>query len=97
MKSMLYTRRGCHLCDAARDMLVAVAPAFAAETPSCDVDTDPVLERLYGSRVPVLVVDGAVLLEGRFDEGDVLRAVRGVTARVSAPGDPAHRRAPRPT
>jgi hypothetical protein len=78
-------------------MLAAVAPALAAETPTCDVDSDPVLERLYGSRVPVLVVDGAVVLEGRFDEADVLRMLRGVTARASAPGDPAHPRAPRPT
>jgi hypothetical protein len=97
MKSMLYTRRGCHLCDAARDMLAAVAPGLAAEITPCDVDADPSLERLYGDRVPVLVVDGVVVLEGRFDEVDVLRAVHGLTARASAPAGPAHPRVPPPT
>lgn len=97
MKSMLYTRRGCHLCDAARDMLAAVAPGLAAEIIPCDVDADPSLARLYGDRVPVLVVDGEVILEGRFDESEVFRAVRGLTDRVSAPDGPAHPRVPPPT
>jgi hypothetical protein len=47
--------------------------------------------------VPVLVVDGVVILEGRFDEVDVLRAVHGLTARASAPAGPAHPRVPPPT
>lgn len=87
---MLYTRRGCHLCDSARDMLAAMAPALAAETIACDVDADPSLQRLYGDRVPVLVVDGLVVLEGCFDELDIMRAFHDVTTRASAPADPTH-------
>lgn len=76
---MLYTRRGCHLCEAAWDVLAPLGPALAAEIVPCDVDADPALTTLYGDRVPVLVVDGAVVLEGRFDERDVLRALRPFT------------------
>lgn len=75
MQIMLYTRRGCHLCEAAWDMLVALAPGPPARIVACDVDGEPSLQRLYGDRVPVLVVDGVVVLEGRFDEGDVLRVL----------------------
>lgn len=78
-------------------MLAAVAPGLAAEIVPCDVDADPFLARLYGDRVPVLAVDGVVILEGRFDEADVLRAVRGLRDRVSAPADPTHPRVPPPT
>jgi hypothetical protein len=38
-----------------------------------DVDTHPDLQRRYGTRVPVLTADGAVVLEGRFDEVELAR------------------------
>lgn len=77
MEILLYTRRGCHLCEEAEDMLAALAPG----TRRVDVADDPGLERDWGSRVPVLVVDGRVVAEGRFDEGETTLAL----ARLRAP------------
>jgi glutaredoxin len=71
MVFLLYTRRGCHLCEAAEDMLAAHLPAAGVEL--VDVDTHPDLQRRYGTRVPVLTADGAVVLEGRFDEVELAR------------------------
>ena len=55
MRLTLYGRAYCHLCE---DMLRALEGLqdelrFTVET--VDVDADPVLERRYGERVPVLV------------------------------------------
>ena len=55
MRLTLYGRAYCHLCE---DMLHALEGLqqelrFTVET--VDVDADPVLERRYGERVPVLV------------------------------------------
>lgn len=73
---VLYTRRGCHLCETAEDWLDAVGlPRAAFPDRYVDVDGDPEIARLYGERVPVLVVDGRVAAEGRIAEGDLLRAV----------------------
>lgn len=74
----LYTRRGCHLCEAAEDMLAAFASTATVEL--VDVDAHPDLERLYGSRVPVLTADGVVLVEGRFDEATLAGLLRSRTA-----------------
>lgn len=65
MPLVLYTRRGCHLCEQAEDMLLAagVRPRLV------DVDGDPVAAGHYGLRVPVLEADGRVIMEGRFDWG----------------------------
>jgi len=71
MMLLLYTRRGCHLCEAAEDMVAAHARAAAVEI--LDIDADPDLQRLYGLRVPVLTADGTVVLEGRFDEPALAR------------------------
>ena len=73
MTMLLYTRRGCHLCESAEDMLAAHARPGAVEI--VDVDADPDLQRLYGSRVPVLAKDGSVMMEGRFDEPELARLV----------------------
>jgi glutaredoxin len=74
MVLLLYTRRGCHLCEAAEDMVAAHAQAAAVEI--IDVDADPDLQRLYGLRVPVLAADGAVVMEGRFDEPELARLLK---------------------
>jgi glutaredoxin len=67
----LVTRRGCHICDEALDVL----RAHGVEPRLTNVDADSELFRLYDFRVPVLLVDGRVMGEGRLDEGAVRRAL----------------------
>lgn len=69
---VLYSRRGCHLCEQAEDILSALAP----EARIVDVDAEPGHVALYGTRVPVVEVDGVVALEGRFDEPQLRAAIR---------------------
>ena len=65
---MLVTREGCHLCDEALGAL----RALGVEPELRDVDADDELYTLYDWRVPVVMVDGRVVAEGRIDS-DVLR------------------------
>lgn len=58
----LITRRGCHLCQEAEELL----QRGGVEARLLDVDADPELLRLYDFRVPVLLVDGRVAAEGRI-------------------------------
>ncbi len=62
MKVILVTRDGCHLCDEALSLLrdLGLHPELA------DVDADDELHRLYDFRVPVVLVDGAVVAEGKI-------------------------------
>ena len=71
MQVELVTRRGCHLCDDAWDLL----RRLRVEAQVRDVDADPELFRLYDFRVPVLLVDGRVVGEGRLDEQALTRAL----------------------
>ncbi len=71
MTILLYTRSGCHLCEQAEDLLAVQRP----DTSLVDVDTDPLLTARYGLRVPVLEIDGSVVIEGRFDERQLLAAL----------------------
>ncbi len=62
MRIVLVTRQGCHLCDEALRLLeeLGVQPELA------DVDADDELHRLYDFRVPVVLIDAAVVAEGRI-------------------------------
>ena len=61
MTVVLVTREGCHLCDDALSLLqdLGVQPDLA------DVDLDDELHRLYDFRVPVVLLDGKAIAEGR--------------------------------
>lgn len=50
---LLYTRRGCCLCEGLEEKLRQLEPALALRL--IDVDTDPELQARYGLEVPVLV------------------------------------------
>ena len=69
----LYTRVGCHLCEAAAAVLAAERERswFALEV--VDVDRDPELAGRYGVRVPVVAVDGVEEFEYEVPP-DLLRA-----------------------
>ncbi len=66
------TRQGCHLCDEALSLL----QELGATPELVDVDTDDRLHDQYDWRVPVLLVDGRPVAEGRMTR-DGLRKVLG--------------------
>lgn len=69
-----YTRRGCHLCEAARQVLQRVRSRGAVFVLDIiDVDSDPALQALYGTEVPVLLVDAKKFAKVRFDERRLAR------------------------
>jgi glutaredoxin len=71
MRLILVTRQGCHLCDQAQEML----RELGAEPELADVDADDELYRLYDWRVPVVLVDGAVVAEGKIRRDALQRAL----------------------
>lgn len=54
----LLTRAGCHLCEVAKEALARVADDTGERWRELDVATDPELEREYGDRLPVILLDG---------------------------------------
>ena len=63
MGVVLVTRRECHLCDNA----LAALRDLGIEPEIADVDADDELFRLYDWRVPVVLVEGVVVAEGKID------------------------------
>jgi glutaredoxin len=59
----LYGKPGCHLCEEARAVVLAVRAERPFELEELDITRDPVLERRYRERIPVIAIDGQEALE----------------------------------
>jgi glutaredoxin len=60
---VLYTRKGCHLCEDAKALL----QAEGLPVREVDVDNEPELRARHGECVPVVVIDGKVRFRGRVN------------------------------
>jgi glutaredoxin len=70
---LLYTRTGCHLCEAALRTLEQAG----LEVRQIDIDANPELKARYDDCVPVVVIDGRERFRGRIDEMLLRRLLRG--------------------
>jgi glutaredoxin len=75
MNIVLYAKVGCHLCDDARALLDELAADVAFDLREVDILSDTALYERYKYRIPVVEIDSAEALEGRFDLADLRAAV----------------------
>ena len=61
---VMYTRKGCHLCEQAGEELERARQRYGFAFRTVDVDGDPALVRQYGECVPVVTVNGQVRFRG---------------------------------
>ena len=69
---MVYSRRGCCLCDEAKALLVKHGLAVR----EIDIDADPQLHERYTECVPVVFIQGRERFRGRVDERLLRRILR---------------------
>ena len=72
---ILYTRVGCHLCEAAEATIRAVAGPDV-DLQLVDIDRDPALTERYTVRVPVVEVDGVEVAEYEVDAAQLAALLR---------------------
>jgi glutaredoxin len=81
LQIVLYTRRGCHLCDDAWDLLSRFQQRYSFRLQSVDIDADPALAAMHGNWVPVVTVNGKIRFRGRVNEV-LLRRLLDVEAKT---------------
>ncbi|MGA8116858.1 MAG: glutaredoxin family protein [Actinocatenispora sp.] len=69
----LLSRAGCHLCEAAREAMVRVEERTGVAWREVDVESDIELERDYGDRLPVVLLDGREHGYWRVEEERLVR------------------------
>ena len=83
MHVVLYSRPGCGLCDRAREILQAQRARTPFDLEDVDISGDDDLERSFGVRIPVVVVDGVERFEVEVPPTE-LAALAAASAREGA-------------
>ncbi len=72
---VVYSRKGCHLCDIVKEKLEQIKPHADFQWREIDIDTDPDLQQKYNEEVPVVFIDGRKAFKYRIDECEFLRVL----------------------
>jgi glutaredoxin len=72
-KVTLYTRAGCHLCDDAKQVVLAARARADFEYEEVDIDSDAELARRYNDEVPVIAINGVKAFKYRLDMKEFLK------------------------
>lgn len=78
----LLTRPDCELCE----HMLRSLERFAQREPLpplrlVDVDSEPLLRRRYGLKIPVLLLEGSPVCSGALDEAALREALRALNRR----------------
>jgi hypothetical protein len=74
---VLFTRPGCHLCDAARAVVERVTAELGERYVERDITLDPRELREYVDSIPVVTVDGVQVDFWRVSDDRLRAALRG--------------------
>ena len=72
---VLLGRPGCHLCEAAREVIERVTAELGVQWQEHSIDDDPELLRRYAEQIPVTFVDGRRHDFWRVDEARLRAAL----------------------
>ncbi|MBI3476172.1 MAG: glutaredoxin family protein [Acidobacteria bacterium] len=70
---IVYSRKGCHLCEIVKESLVKLQKRGGFHWREIDVDGDAELRRQYNDQVPVVFINGNKAFKYRMDEQEFLR------------------------
>jgi glutaredoxin len=70
---VVYSRRGCHLCEIVKESLSKLARRGSFTWREIDVDSQEALRRQFSDEVPVVFINGKKAFKYRMDEREFLR------------------------
>jgi glutaredoxin len=76
---VVYSRKGCHLCDVVKDQLAELRKHREFLWREVDIDGDPELRQKYNEEVPVVFIDGRKAFKYRMTAEQFLRTLAGRT------------------
>jgi glutaredoxin len=78
---VMYTRRGCHLCDDAWHLLKQAQQRHGFQLQAIDIDSDPALTSCYGEQIPVVTVNGKLRFHGVLNQVLLQRLLQAEAAK----------------
>lgn len=74
---VVYSRKGCHLCEVVKETLAKMQDKAEFHWREVDIDADEELRRQYNDEVPVVFIDGRKAFKYQMGEREFLRVLAG--------------------
>jgi glutaredoxin len=71
----LYTRPGCHLCEEAKQEMLAADCAHQYTLEEINIDNDPALQERYRYEIPVITINGIEAFRHRLTADEFKKAM----------------------
>lgn len=77
---VVYSKPECHLCDQAKDQLMAYR-VWLPEIEEVDISKDDALQEQFGDQIPVVEIDGTIRFRGRVNVALLRRLIDATPPR----------------
>ena len=74
----LYSKPGCHLCEALRALLDELQPEYGFLLEEIDITGDGALFARYRHHIPVVLVNGREIARGNVSERDLVPLLKSI-------------------
>lgn len=82
LRVRVYSRKECHLCDDAKQVLKKFAAEYPLAIEEIDIDHDPEAQEKYREEIPVIFLEDTKLFKYRVEEEAFRKAIE---ARLRGP------------
>jgi len=71
----LYTKKGCHLCEEAKELLLGLQKEYDLAIAEVDIESDKGLQKIYGSFIPIVAFEGGRIFHSKITESQLRQAL----------------------
>ena len=71
----LYTKKGCHPCEEAKELLLGLREEYDLAIREVDIESAKGLEKIYGSLIPVVALEGGKVFHSKITESQIRQAL----------------------
>jgi len=71
----LFTKKGCHLCEKAKEVIDELQERIGFIYEECDIEEKDEWTEAYGLKIPVVFIDGKEIQYGQIDKTIIKKAL----------------------
>lgn len=81
-----YTKKGCHLCEEAKELLLGLQREYDLAIAEVDIGSDEGLQKIYGSLIPLVALEGGRVFHSKITEGQLRQALGDAASKAVPSG-----------
>jgi glutaredoxin len=81
LKIRIFSKKDCHLCDTAKEVLRRLSVRYSIAVEEIDIEQDPEAFEIYHEEIPVIFLEDRKLFKYRVDEPKLEKALQAASMK----------------